>query len=99
MINASYTILMKKRKLFIYLLILTTVFILAEISFLIECSGLYFGDFKLIANHLKVPLTVIPGIVLFLLTQLLIHFVFTIVVWGTTCLAGNALNWPWKKTD
>ncbi len=88
----------KKNGLFLALVLLTAFLILAEISFLIECSNLYFGDFKLIANHLSIPLAIVPEIVSFILIQLLLHLFFLLAIWITATLAGGALHFSAKRT-
>ncbi len=82
----------KKSSLFLPLLLLTAFLILAEVAFLIQCSGIYFGGFTLIANHLSIPLGVLPGIFYFIGVQLSIHFAFTVLVWLVTIFACNALH-------
>lgn len=85
--------------LFTYLLILTGLFVLLEISFLIECSGLYFGDFQLMAHHLHVPLKIVPGVLYFIFAQLLIHVMFVVFVWMMARLVGSAFRLSLKKTE
>ncbi len=90
----------KQGGLFVSLLVLTLFLILAEISFSIQCSEGYFGDFKLIANHLAIPFSVVlPGILYFIFAQLLVHFVFVFMVWSIARLASIALGLSWKKTE
>jgi len=88
-----------KNSLFLSLFILTAFLILVEISFLIECSGLYLGDFKLIANHLSVPLTIVPGVLYFIGAQLLVHCFFTLLIWVTAIFSGIALHFSGQKTE
>lgn len=87
----------KKSGLFLSLLLLTAFLIFAEIAFLIQCSGIYFGDFKLIANHLSVPLGVIPGILYFINVQLFLHLLFTTLVWVMAIFVCIALNLSEQK--
>ncbi|EKD54526.1 MAG: hypothetical protein ACD_60C00075G0005 [uncultured bacterium] len=89
----------QKSHLFSYLLALTLLFILAEISFAIECSKIYLADFKLVANHLTVPLTIVPGVIYFIFAELLLHLVFLLIIWLMARLIGRAFSWPSKKTD
>lgn len=89
----------KKSGLFGYLLILTAFFILIEISYFIQRSDIYLGDYQLVADHLKIPGKVIPGVLYFLFVQLLLHFLFTVAVWGVTRLMSAALNCTWKTTE
>ncbi|HSW93678.1 MAG TPA: sulfatase-like hydrolase/transferase [Gammaproteobacteria bacterium] len=86
----------KKMNLFSTLLILTAFLILAEISFLIENSGVYFADFRLIASHLSVPVGILPGVLYFVGVQLLIHGFFTVLIWGATLLVIDTLRVPKK---
>ena len=88
----------KKNELFLWLLALTTFLILTEISFLIQCSGIYFGDFKLIANHLSVPVSIVPGIIYFISVQLLIHLFFALLIWLIAVFISVTLNLSEKKT-
>lgn len=71
---------LNKSSLFYYLIALTLFFIMFEVSFFIHSSELYLGDFKLISNHLHVPITVLPGLLFYLSMQLLIHFVYVIAI-------------------
>jgi len=70
--------------IFPYLLILTGIFFLLEISFLIQSSGIYLGDYQYIAAHLKIPTIIIPGILFFICAQLFVHLLFTAIVWAET---------------
>lgn len=82
----------RKNYLLLSLFVLTVFLVLAEISFLIQCSGMYLGDFKLIANHLSIPLKIIPGVVYFVSVQLFIHISFAILVGLITLLISIALH-------
>lgn len=88
----------KKSGLFLSLLFLTGFLIFAEIIFLIQCSGMYFGDFKLIANHLSIPLGIIPGVLYFIAVQLILHLIFTVLVWLTSFFASITLNLSEKNS-
>lgn len=85
--------------LFNYLLILTSLFILVEISSFIQSSELYLGEFKLVADRLKVPGSIAPGIVYFFLVQLTLHLFFVFFVWSLARLMGIALHCSWKMTE
>lgn len=87
----------KKSGLFLSLLLLTAFLILAEITFLIQCSGIYLGDFKLMANHLSIPLGILPGILFFIGVQLFIHLSFTVLVWLVTIFACQAFDLSEQK--
>jgi hypothetical protein len=69
-----------KNNLFYYLIALTLFFIMFEVSFFIHASELYLGDFKLISNHLHVPMSVLPGLLFYLSTQVLVHVVYVILI-------------------
>lgn len=88
-----------KSGLFGYLLILTVFFILLQISLFLQTSELYLGDYKLVADRLKIPSSVIPEISYFLFVQLFLHFLFTVMIWGMTRLIGIALHCPWKMIE
>ncbi|HSW69816.1 MAG TPA: sulfatase-like hydrolase/transferase [Gammaproteobacteria bacterium] len=87
------------KSLFFSLLILTAFLILAEISFLIECSGIYLSGFKLIANHLGIPRAVVPGILYFVGVELLIHLFFTFFVWITAVFFAKVFNFSEQATE
>ncbi len=82
----------KKNWLFIYLFALTGLFILLEISFFIQASSLYLGVFKIVTYHLKIPVTVFPGIAYFLLMQLFIHLAYVLFIGSLAFLVGTALR-------
>lgn len=85
--------------LFSYLLFLTIIFILLEISFFIQRGGSFLRDFRLVSEHIYIPMAVVPGIIFFLCAQLFIHFLFTFAVWATARLMGVALHCSWKRTQ
>lgn len=85
--------------LFTYLVTLTILFILLEISFLIQESNLYLGDCRLVSKHLAIPASVIPGIVFFIVAQLAVHVSFIVFIWALARLIGVALNCSWQKTQ
>jgi arylsulfatase A-like enzyme len=90
----------KQGGLLLSLLVLTFFLLLAEISFSIKFSAIYFGDFKLIANHLTVPWRVVlPGILFYFFSQLLLHIAFALLIWGIARFAGRALNCSWNITE
>jgi len=89
----------KKSALFSYLLILTAFFILLEISFLIQCSGIYLGDFRLISSHLSIPDRIIPGVLYFVFAQALVHFTFILIVWASALCVGVARNFTSRQTE
>lgn len=59
---------------------------MVELSFLIRANEAYFGNFKLVANHLSIPIKVLPGILGFITAQLLIHFCWMMLVF--VCVMG-----------
>lgn len=88
-----------KSGLFGYLLLLTILFILIEISLFIQNSEIYLSDFKSVADSLHIPGKVVPGIMLFVLIQGGLHLLFTIFVWALARLIGMALQCSWKTTE
>lgn len=82
----------KKNWLPFYLLTLTSLFILLEISFFIQASSLYLGAFKIVTYHLKIPIRVFPGLAYFLFMQLLIHLAYAFFIWRFASLIGIALR-------
>src|SRR5829696_9238033 len=74
-----------------YLFILTGFYFLLEISFFIQCNHLYLGDFSFITNHLKLPLRIVPGIIFFILMQILLHLSYAILVWFISILCWHRL--------
>jgi len=89
----------KQSGLFGYLLLLTLFFILLQVSLFIQTSEFYLGDFKLVADRLKIPQSVIPEVAYFIFVQLSLHFLFTVLIWGMTRLIGIALHCPWKMIE
>lgn len=88
-----------KSSLFTYLIILTTLFLFLEISYFIQRSDIYLGDYKLAADHLGIPHAVIPGILYFIFVQLSLHFIFAVVVWGMARLISVPLKLAWIGTE
>ncbi len=71
----------KKSNLLFALVILTVFLVLAEISFLVQRSELFLGDFQLVANHLVVPWRkILPDIFFFLLAQFFVYVLFVAAV-------------------
>jgi arylsulfatase A-like enzyme len=89
----------RQQDLFIYLLLLTAVFLLLEISFAIQGSGIYLGDFEYIASHLQIPSSVLPAIFFYLFAQLFLHLSFTVIAWATARIIGSTLKWPWPRIE
>lgn len=87
----------KKYNLLGYLFLLTLFFILFEICLLIQGSDIYLGEYKLIADHLAFPIKILPGILYYLIVQLVLHFLFTIVIWWMARLIGTLYQFSWDK--
>lgn len=77
---------LKKSGLLRYLITLTGLFVLLEICVFIQGSDFYLGDYRLVADQLTIPLTVMPGIIYFFCAQLIIHLCFVLLIWCLTCL-------------
>lgn len=71
----------KKEGIFFYLLLLTSFFVLLEISFFIQCNKTYLADFSFVSTQLKIPAAVIPAIIYFLSAQVFLHLSYCVVVW------------------
>lgn len=74
----------KKSELLWYLIILTSFFILLEISFFIQCNQIYLSDFNFISHKLTIPWRIIPGVMFFLGAQLFLHALFCLYSWAAT---------------
>lgn len=85
-----------KSGLLSYLLSLTALFILLEISFFLQSSHIYLGDFLFISHRISFPLKIIPGILYFISIQLLLHVFFTFYIWGLARLIGKGFNLDWR---
>lgn len=66
---------------FCYLLLLTGFFSLLEISFFIQCNKDFLEDFTFVADVMHIPYAVLPGILFYLLAQLVIHLGYCLTVW------------------
>lgn len=84
--------------LFIYLFFLTLLFFLFEICFFLQCSSIYLGGIELVANHLKIPTNIIPGVIYFIFAEVLVHIVWTLCIWMLTRFIGAALQLSWRNT-
>ncbi|MHB1949024.1 MAG: sulfatase-like hydrolase/transferase [Gammaproteobacteria bacterium] len=89
----------RKSGLFGYLLLLTTLFILIEISLFIQSSEMYLDDFKSVSDQLVIPAKVVPGIVFFVGVQIGLHLLFTILVWALARILGSMWPCSWRTTE
>lgn len=89
----------KKNWLAFYLLALTSLFILLEISFFIQASDEYLGAFKIVAYHLKIPASVFPGVAYFLSMQLLIHLAYAFFIWSVASFSGITLRFSQAQIE
>lgn len=69
-----------KRIIFIYLSVLTLFFIFIEIGVFISQSDFYLSDYRLVADHLKIPWAILPGIIYFFSVQLGIHIIYALFI-------------------
>lgn len=67
-----------------------------EISFFIQCNR-YLSDFSFMTDRLKIPTTILPDVMFFLMVQLIVHFGYCFLAWVITLLAANALKITKKK--
>ncbi|MCC2666846.1 MAG: hypothetical protein K0S63_762 [Gammaproteobacteria bacterium] len=89
-----------QNNLFRYLLLLTTFFVFFEISLFSHSSGFYLGDFKLVSDHLKIPIhKIFPSLAYFLFVQLMLHLLFTMFIWSVASLMSIALRSSPQKTE
>lgn len=89
----------KIKGLFFDLLILTSFFILLEISFFIQSSKIYLGDFTLVAHQLTIPMKILPGIFYFLSIQLLLHVFYLIAILGLARCMSLVLHLSCRTTE
>jgi len=90
---------LNNRGLFFYLSILTGFFILLEIGVFMQVSEFYLGDFKLVANHLKIPLAIVPAVFYYFCVQIFIHLCFVMIIWMLALLVGKALSFSPSKVE
>lgn len=76
------------KSLYVSLLVLTVFFALFEISFFIQCQQAYLDGFLEVSQQLKLPLCILPDIIIFIMIQVMIHGVFCIM----TCLTVIGLH-------
>lgn len=82
---------------FLSLCILTVFFILLEISYFIQCNGTYFSDYTFVSDHLVIPISILPGIIYFLLAQLFVHAIYCISIWIVLISIGQLIQIPSNK--
>src|SRR3990167_5882869 len=70
----------KKEGVFLSLLLLTGFFFLLEISFFIQGNRVYFSDFIYVSNQLSIPYSIIPGILFFIFSQIILHVLYCSLV-------------------
>jgi len=66
----------KKSGVLLYLVLLTSFFLLLEISFFIQINKAYLFDFQFVSSHLQIPSSIFPGILHFICAQLIVHASF-----------------------
>ena len=81
-----------KNQIFRYLLILTGFFVVIELSVFVQASHFYLGDYDFIADKVKIPASVIPGILQFIFAQILIHLVYATGIYGIVKLMSLVSN-------
>jgi len=69
------------KNLFFYLLILTGFFMLLECSYFIQCNSAYLSDYTFVSRNLSIPLSILPGILSFIGTQIVVHLVYCFILW------------------
>ena len=80
-----------RSELFYYLLFFTAFFLLAQISFFIQCNKVFFLDFtSTLSDNFIFPFVILPGIFYAILLQLGLHFTFCVLIWILTCLVLNS---------
>jgi len=72
----------ESRSLFFHLLLLTLFFVFFEISFFFQSIHVYLNDFNLVARKLDIPLAILPGVLYFILVQILVHGLALLLVFG-----------------
>lgn len=91
-VNGSLVGQKQESGLLVYLLILTGFFFLLEISFFIECNKIYLADFSYVTDRIRIPLAILPGVISFVLVQVLLHVGFCLSIWMCARLLINGLD-------
>jgi arylsulfatase A-like enzyme len=81
--------LIKKESVFPYLFFLTGFFALLEISFFIQLSKSYVGDFTAVSDVVSIPRGVLPDILYFLFAQTLVHVAYCVLIGLITLLVAD----------
>lgn len=87
----------KKEGIFFYQLLLTFFFFLFEVSFFVQCNRIYLSDYTFVSHHLKIPLTILPGIFYFIAAQIFIHFIYCLLTWCIALSIANLFHWSGTK--
>lgn len=82
----------KKEGVFLYLFLLTSFFLLLEISFFIQSNKMYLADFSSVSDTLHIPWSILPGVLYFLFAQLLVHLGYCLFIWIVTIHCANSLR-------
>lgn len=80
------TIIKKKSETFYFLVALTAVYVLLESFVLVKGSHFYLGDYKLVADRIQIPATILNDVFYFFSIQILLHLLFALCIWLVTCL-------------
>jgi arylsulfatase A-like enzyme len=75
-----------------YLLALTFFFMLIEMAFFIVCNESYLYVFSFVSDRIHLPLAIMPGILFFVFSQLLIHFFYCLLMGVIAAIFIEALN-------
>lgn len=97
--NVTLQISPPRSGLFVYLLFLTAIFCVLELSFFLQCSGFYLADYQLVMSHIHIPKAILPGIFFFLFAQGLVHLGFTVLIWALTRSVCQIVGCSWKITQ
>lgn len=89
----------KPVELFNYLIGFTLIFCLFEIGNFVQFSQFSLQEFSSTADHLNLPLGVLPPFLFFVLMQIVLHVLFVCLIWGQSLLIGDALNLSWSQTE
>jgi len=81
----------KEEGILFYLLLLTFFLVLLEISYFIQCNRGYLSDFTFVSKKLSIPVTILPGILYFLFSQLVIHLFYVASVCIIVKLMANLI--------